>query len=226
MKLHRFFWSKTKQFLQPDYWKEYLTLFQQLKSRKTPVQEIRFVAWDTETNGLNPKTDQLLSIGALRIKNRQIQIADSFECHIIRESVTAQSIPIHGIRKADLWDGLTEEEAVSQFIHYCGDSILVAHNAWFDCAVINRVLDRLVHDKIRNPVLDTARLAYRLEKMDNPYSVQNHSFELDALCERYDVPLHDRHTSAGDAMITALLFLKLLSRMEARGLKTLGDLLR
>ena len=51
-------------------------------------------------------------------------------------------------------------------------------------------------------------------------------YRLDELCKVYHTPVEGRHTASGDAMITALLLVKLLGKLEARGVKTLKDLLR
>ena len=72
--------------------------------------------------------------------------------------------------------------------------------------------------------MDTAKLAIRIEHFQHTQSLDHSEFTLDALCDRYRIPMHDRHNAAGDALLTALLFLKLLTKLRKRGIQTLKDL--
>jgi len=83
----------------------------------------------------------------------------------------------------------------------------------------------LVKDQLKNKYLDTAKLAIRVEHLHPTQLLKPSDYTLDALCNRYKIPMHDRHTAAGDALLTSLLSLKLLSKLKKRGVKTLGDLL-
>ena len=68
-------------------------------------------------------------------------------------------------------------------------------------------------------------MAIRADHFRSSQILKPTEFTLDALCNQYHIPMHDRHNAAGDALLTALLFLKLLSRLKQRGIKTLGDLI-
>jgi len=75
--------------------------------------------------------------------------------------------------------------------------------------------------------LDTNYLAKRIHSPFYKMAVgQTQNFSLDALCKQYQVPIRDRHTASGDALITALLFLKLIGRLEAKGVHEFGDLIK
>jgi DNA polymerase-3 subunit epsilon len=84
--------------------------------------------------------------------------------------------------------------------------------------------------KVWSPSVDTAQLAQRVE--DGPMTSNQargadprSAYQLDTLVERYGIDIPERHTAAGDALATALLFQRLLKKAERRGIRTLGDLL-
>jgi len=209
----------------PDFWSEYLQAFQQSPlSRHLPLAQIPFVVFDTETTGLNPRKDNLLSIGAVRVQGWQLDVGQCFELYV-QQSYQPQSsaVEVHGILPGQQPYKLPQEEAVKQFLKYCGNAVLVAHHLAFDLAVLNALLRPLAGDKLRNKGLDTARLARRVAQ--RPDLAKPGTFGLDELCEQFHIPKSDRHTAAGDAYITGLLLLKLLYRLKKRGVRTLGDLL-
>jgi DNA polymerase-3 subunit epsilon len=106
-------------------------------------------------------------------------------------------------------------------LEYIKDAVLVAHHAAFDVAMINFALKRMNLPKLKNKVLDTGHV-FQKTKLDNSKA----HFSLDDLSKRFNIPQHDRHTASGDAYITAILFLKLLSILNKKDDLTLRDLLR
>jgi len=111
-------------------------------------------------------------------------------------------------------------------LDYLQNSVIVGHHIGFDFAVLNRAFQEHLGGQLRNQTLDTNYLAKRIHSPFYKTSIdQNLNFSLDALCKQYHVPVHDRHTASGDALITALLFLKLMGQLERKGVKYLGDLL-
>ncbi len=210
----------------PSFRDDYLRYFERSHPMRTPVEAISFVVFDTETTGLNVRQDRLLSIGAVRVQNWQINIADTFECLILQEHMQLGNSPkIHGILGNTLQRmGIEETEAVRQFSHYCQNSVLVGHHIAFDRAMMEKVLRPMTGTRLRNYCIDTIRLAQRLAPPS--IGLRPQDFSLDQLCRQYHIEAKDRHTAAGDAYITALLFLKLLARLQKRGVRTLRDLLR
>ena len=107
------------------------------------------------------------------------------------------------------------------------NSIIVGHHIGFDFAVLNPAFQEHLGGQLRNQILDTNQLAKRITSPFYKMEIgQGKNFSLDALCKQYGVPIYDRHTASGDALITALLFLKLIGRLEGKGIRHLIDLLR
>lgn len=211
-----FNWFKRKNY--PDFWKTYLNKFKQ-KQPKT-IEETRFVVFDTETTGLDIKTDRILSIGAIAITDGIIDVADTFERYLIQQEFKAETVEIHGILKEGNLEKISEEKAIELFINYLGNGVIVAHHAAFDIEIINAALKRINLPKLKNKSIDTGILYKKLEgKKDNHFS-------LDVLSKEFNIPMHDRHTASGDAYITALLFLKIISKIKKERTIHYSDLFR
>jgi len=202
----------------PNFWKEYVAQFK-LKQSKI-IENTRFIVFDTETTGLNIDTDRILSIGAISIFNNVIDIADNFEIYLKQDKFNANTVKIHGILKEGNLNKISESEAIKQFINYIGNSVLVAHHAAFDIQIINASLKRINLPKLKNKSIDTGILYKKLE------GKKNKLFSLDVLCEEFNIPKHDRHTASGDAYITALLFLKIISKLKQERNVYYSDLFR
>lgn len=227
MPLRKWFWKKKDDVSPPPaFWRDYQKLMSTKVDRRLPVDQVDFVVFDTETTGLDVRKDRILSIGALRVRDREINIGQSFEYLIQqpRQKAKAESIPIHGILPVERPGSLSEPEALARFIGYTGSAVLVGHHVRFDIEMINRALGRMGLGKLKNPYIDTARLAKRTRGLHHPGPKKTPG--LDELCQRYRIPPVDRHTAAGDAYLTALLLLKLMARLQDRGVRNLGDLLR
>jgi DNA polymerase-3 subunit epsilon len=169
---------------------------------------------DTETTGLNPKQDQVLSIGAVLVEERSIQLGEVLELTLQNPQASTSSIPIHGILPSESAAGIPPEEASRKLLRFIGNSPLVGHHLAFDLRMLQKLL--ATHCPgffFHNRCLDTAQLARRLEKpFVSQDMIRGTDYSLDELIKRYGLVAHDRHTALGDAFITAQLFLKLLSR--------------
>lgn len=202
----------------PFFWKEYLKTLKQ-KPAKT-IETTRFVVFDTETTGLDTINDRILSIGAVAVFNNTINVADSFEIYLKQNEFKAESVEIHGILKEGNLKKISEKEAIEKFIKYLGNAVLVAHHTAFDIEMINAALKRMNLPKLKNKSIDTGILYKKLAGKKDDH------FNLDVLSNEFNIPKHDRHTASGDAYITALLFLKIISKLKKERTVHFSDLFR
>jgi DNA polymerase-3 subunit epsilon len=178
-------------------------------SNDSPIDQVRFVVLDTETTGLNPRTDRIITIGAVAVENGEIRLDDSFEA-LVKVSENTSSVTVHGVTRDESRLGMEEPQALELFLDYLKDGVIVGHHIGHDIATFDEAYDRHWGFRLSNRALDTMDLALHLEK-DGAFAGRPpfRSLTLDTLCERFGVIPHDRHTAGGDAFITALVFLRL-----------------
>ena len=199
-------WFKRKTY--PDFYNAYAESF---KHKTNSLEDTRFVVFDTETTGLNPKTDHILSIGTITIKDATINVEDSLECYLEQDHFNAETVEIHGILKGGYINKIEETEAIKLFLKHIEGAVLVAHHIAFDVAMINQALKRMDLPKLKNKLVDTGQL-YKKTK----YVKDNKHYGLDQLCNTFNITMHDRHTASGDAYLTAILFLKLSALLKKK----------
>ena len=208
-----FNWFKKKQTLEnlPDFWQEYEKSFEERLPED--INAIRFVVFDTETTGFDFEKDRILSIGAVVVKNKSIEMKDNFEVYLDQEKFNPETVKIHGIIQNEKFEKLSEIEALKKFLRYIKNSVLVAHHARFDVTMINKALARYGLPKLKNKVLDTAVL-YRNTRIVTNLIDRDRTYSLDEIAEAYNIEVTDRHTASGDAYITAIIFMKVRSRLS------------
>ena len=181
------------------------------------LTELAYTVFDTETTGLQPSQgDEILQIGATRIVAGKLRREDCFEQLVDpRRDIPEASIPIHGITPEMVAGAPTIDTVLPAFHAFAQDTVLVAHNAAFDMRFLElkQASTGVVFDQ---PVLDTLLLSALVHP-------QQESHRLEAIAERFGVPILGRHTAVGDAMVTAEIFLKLIPLLAERGIHTLGQ---
>lgn len=198
-----FNWLKKTANELPEFWNTYLSYFEKNKNESK-----RYVVFDCETTGLDYKKDRILSIGAVAIKNNQVVVNDFMEIFLQQTLFNPNSVAIHGILKDGKEEKIPEDEALIYFLNFIKDAVLVGHHIAFDLEIVQEALNRMAVGKLKNQVMDTDVMHQKLK-----YLPQEQHSSLDELCEVYKIRKSDRHTASGDAFITALLFLKLKSKL-------------
>ena len=186
----------------------------------TPLRDLCFVAFDTETTGLSVKTDAIVQIGAVRLLNGRIIQGETLDTYVDPgRPIPSASTRIHGITDADV-EGAPDIAIASRRLHdFARDAVLVAHNAPFDIGLLRETAQQSGLDW-SHPVLDTVLLSAVVFG-----TTEKH--DLDALCARLSITIPPglRHTAFGDAKATGLVLEKLLPLLDAKGIATFGDLI-
>lgn len=167
-----------------------------------------YVVFDTETTGLNPKKSEILSIGAVKIKDNKILTSQTFEVYVKNsKEISGKSIEIHGIRPCDLNTAKDSEAAVKEFLHFIGSRTLVGYYLEFDVAMINKYIKPLLGIVLPNKMLEVSEIYYDKEISMIPNG--NIDLRFDTILKRCNVPNMGMHNAVNDAVMTAMVFLKL-----------------
>ena len=202
----------------------YRKCFDETWTDETPIERVRFVVLDSETTGLDPRTDRIVTIGAVAVQNGEIVLEDSLEA-LLKIAHNTSAVTVHGVTRDESLKGLEEPEALERFLDYLRDGVIVGHHIGHDVGTFDAGYERHWGFHMSNRNLDTMDLTLHLEK-DGAFSDRPpiRHFTLDALCEMFGVIPHDRHTASGDAFMTAQVFLRLLRLASRYGRETLGRL--
>jgi DNA polymerase-3 subunit epsilon len=183
------------------------------------LAELRCTAFDTETTGLDPKGgDQIIALGAIRILKGRVLGQEVFESLVTtHRRIAPEAMRVHGITPDQLRGQPRLEQIVPRFHRFCGDTVLVGHNAAFDLRFL-QLQEQATGIRFEQPVLDTLLLS----AVVYPDSREH---ELEAIAARLGVSVIGRHTALGDAILTAEVFVRLLPLLESKGIVKLSDAL-
>ena len=164
-----------------------------------------FVAFDLETTGLSSRTDRIIEIGAVVMKNgKEI---DRFQTFVDPERPLEQKIvDLTGITDKMLVGAPKIEEVLPQFLEFVGDRILVAHNADFDTGFIRAECSRLGY-------------SYNLTSVDTLVLSQNllshlNKFKLNIVANALSLPDFNHHRAGDDALTCGLVLANLMKKLE------------
>ncbi|MGE0050644.1 MAG: 3'-5' exonuclease [Arcobacter sp.] len=167
-----------------------------------------YVCFDCETTGLNPKKDDIISIGAVIIKDNTIVSSKKFIKFIKpKTKLQAEAIKIHHIRECDLNDAEEIDEVITEFIDFIGNRPLVGYFLEFDIAMINKYLKPKLGITLPNK-------AYEVSEIYHDYKIeiipQSHiDLRFNSIMEELNIPNLGKHDAYNDAIMTAMIFIKL-----------------
>ena len=175
-----------------------------------------FVVFDIETTGLNKDVNNIIEIGAVKVKNHEI--IDRFSALINPEILLPDKIiSLTGITDELLKDKPTIDEVLGDFLDFIEGTVLVAHNAAFDVGFISVWAKRLYERSVDNTVLDTVELARTMYP-----DLNNH--KLNTVAAHLEVSLENHHRAVDDAAATAEIMLKSFVKLKADGVVTLDGI--
>ncbi|MFN8614434.1 MAG: 3'-5' exonuclease [Vampirovibrionales bacterium] len=158
---------------------------------------------DTETTGLDHKTEQLIEVAAVRMVCGEV--TDRYTA-LIKPTVPIRrsSFQIHGISEDMLDNERSVEEVLPELLTFIGEGPIVAHNVMFDYTFINYAHKKVYGKRWKVP---------RLDSLDIFKSVfpEEPSHGLSALLARFGFESHVSHRALDDAENLARVFPRLMS---------------
>ena len=182
------------------------------------LEQAAYVVVDLETTGLRPGSSQICEIGAVRVLGLELEA--EFETLVDPGTpLTPGASALTGLTDRQLRGATAPGPAVHSFLAFAGDAVLVAHNARFDLAFLDRETERLTGARIAAPVVDTVALARRLLAGRVPRA------SLAQLSSFFGTSAQPCHRALPDARATAEVLLALIGLAQERGARTVADLI-
>ncbi len=158
-----------------------------------------YISIDLETTGLNPKTDKIIEIGAVKVVNGAC--AERFSTFVNPGRMLEERITeLTGIRDEDLSDAPDIREVMPKLAEFLGDDCLLGHSVLFDYSFLKKAAVNM-DMPFEKQAIDTLKIARK-------YLARLEHRNLDYLCEYYGIP-HHAHRALEDAEATHLLYGKL-----------------
>ncbi|PLY07832.1 MAG: DNA polymerase III subunit epsilon [Arcobacter sp.] len=180
---------------------KYLYLFE-----KPPMDE--YICLDCETTGLNPKKDEILSIGAVIVKKNKILMRKTLNIFLKpSKHVTEESIKIHHIRPVDLENAVEPEIAIKELLDFMGNRPIIGYYIKFDVAIISKYTKKYIGIALPNHQVEVSSMYYKTKKRSSDYEFVDLKF--DTIMKELDIPELGKHDALNDAIMTSMIFLKL-----------------
>ena len=167
-----------------------------------------YVCFDCETTGLDPKKDDIVSIGAVIIKNNTIVSSKKFVKFVKpKTKLQAEAIKIHHIRECDLEDAEDINNVVEEFLHFIGNRTLVGYYLEFDVAMINKYIKPKLGITLPNKMYEVSAIYHDFKMERIP---QGHiDLRFNTIMDELNIPSLGKHDAYNDAIMTSMIFIKL-----------------
>ncbi len=181
-----------------------------------PYEGDEVVVLDTETTGMDPKKDEILSIGAVKVRGNRILFGEAFEAWLKpRGEISEESIKIHGIRRMDIEHGEEPEAVIPRFLDFVGNRPIVGYYIRFDQRMLSSYTRRMIGVELPNELIELSEMYYRRHRKSSPHEFVDLKF--DTIMENLDLPRLGKHDALNDAVMSALIYLKLKTMPEYKG---------
>ena len=175
-----------------------------------------YVVFDIETTGLSKEKEMITEIGAVKVADGKI--IDRFSTFVNpQRPISAEITKLTGITDDMVKDAPIIENILPEFLKFCEDTVLVAHNASFDTGFIRIAAERAGLGELHHTIVDTLELARALLPELNKH-------KLDIVCEHLGVTLNGHHRAVNDAEATAEVFIKFLDMLAEKKVFTLDEI--
>ena len=180
------------------------------------IDDEEFVVFDIETTGLNSHTNEIIEIGAVKIKAGRI--VDRYS-QLINPG---RPIPYHITEITSITDEQVAnepkiDEVIGKFVDFVGDAVLVAHNAPFDMGFIKRDIKKYLNIDYQCSVIDTLQMARDLFPDLKKYGLGD-------LNKTLGLALEKHHRAVDDSQATANMFIIFLEKYKEKGLEYMKDI--
>jgi DNA polymerase-3 subunit epsilon len=205
-----------------------LTALDHLRPNQS-ARSLRYVVLDLETTGLSLTRDRVVSVAAFRVVEGRILLGDVFNSLVDPgRSISSSSIKIHGIVPSMVARAPVFPDVFNQFLRYLGTDILVGYKVWFDLHFLNAYMRQNYGFSLQNMVLDTHSMCRKVgfPPHSRSYPIKSRGNQnLDAVAKHLGIEIYERHTAIGDALATAMIFQRILAKIEKKGPGRLRNLL-
>lgn len=166
-----------------------------------------FIVFDLETTGLNPASEEITEIAAVRVVEGEIR--DSFQTYVNpHKPIPPEITELTGISDETVADAPDLDKAVPEFLAWAGEGRypLVAHNAGFDMGFLRTACQRLGIEREFTSI-DTLEMS----RLMLPHM---HKFKLNILAKELQVGPFEHHRASEDAAVLGRIYVKLLKRLR------------
>lgn len=173
---------------------------------------MEYLALDFETTGLDPKVDEIISIGAIPIVDGRVDLTRLTYAEAVHSRPANRSgVAIHGLRPVDLAEGQGRETLRARLVDSLDNRQPIAWAAWVEAAFLASLLGG-GERKWRSRIIDVIDLVAELDRADGVEGSADET--LVACCARFGIPHARAHHALGDALMTAQLFLVVTRRLR------------
>lgn len=191
----------------------------------TPFKQVPIVSLDLETTGLDPRRDQIVSMGLVEMQGDAIRIDSAWHQLIrVRGELPQQSVVIHNITDDQVAHGKPIEEVLPYLLQRLAGKVMLAHYKAVEQNFLNAICRELYGAPLVMPIVDTLQLGLRVFELQN-HTIQPNDLRLFNLRPRYNLPHYRAHNALTDALATAELLLALATEIAPRGNAPLKDFL-
>ena len=178
-----------------------------VRGRSAEPLDGTFIVFDLETTGLNPASEEITEIAAVRVVEGEIR--DSFQTYVNpHKPIPAGITELTGISDETVADAPDLDKAVPEFLAWAGEGQypLVAHNAGFDMVFLRTACQRLGIEREFTSI-DTLEMS----RLMLPHM---HKFKLNILAKELQVGPFEHHRASEDAAVLGRIYVKLLKRLR------------
>ncbi len=179
-----------------------------MSENQNGVGSATLIILDTETTGLDHKTERIIEVAAVKMEGETV--IDTFSAMVNPEvPIRHSSFQIHGISEDMVKDAPTMDVVLPQFLEFIEELPFVAHNAIFDYSFINEAHKRLYNKRWKSHKIDTLEM-YRSVFPDEP------SHSLSSLLARFGFEPEVKHRALDDAVCLSKVYPRLRQLYEQR----------